>query len=59
MACLWEAIHASADLDKNTAVFNFGLQLVIIHDVGWDCPSGNPHVFVVRRVEERCDEVKI
>jgi hypothetical protein len=45
-AGLWEAVHASLDLDVDKAVADFGSQIVQVHDGIWDHVDGYSHVLI-------------
>ncbi len=43
---LWEAIHSGADLDEYAVFVDEFFKIVLFHYVRWDCPCGDPEVFV-------------
>jgi hypothetical protein len=56
---LGKAIHTSANLCKDSVVFDEGSEVIFRHDVIGNCPGWDVQVFVLAGVSKRSDEVEI
>ena len=39
---LWEAVHSGANFDKYAVFVDEWFEIIFLHNVGWNCPSGDP-----------------
>jgi hypothetical protein len=46
-ASMGKTVYAFADLDENMSVVDEGLELVLLHDAGWNDFDGDSHIFVI------------
>ena len=41
-AGLRKAVHSGLNFDKDAVVVDEGGELILVHDVVWNCPGGDP-----------------